>query len=201
MKIGILGGSFNPPHNGHLHLSKLAIKTLKLNQLWWIPTLYNNFKNPNIYSCYKQRLKDCQIITKPYRHKIKIINKPQIKSFLLIKELKKQYPKNNFIWVMGADSLIKMHLWHHSKQLIHEIPIAVFDRDNLIFKASKSLIYLSSQHLEYKKTNQILQNKEPQKNRQKGGNLILPAIRLYRTKQINISSTQIRQENQKKILT
>ena len=144
MKIGILGGSFNPPHQGHLHISLLAIKTLKLQQLWWIPTLYNNFKDRSIYQNYQNRFKMCQNITLKYRNKIKIVKKPEVKSYLLIKNLQKQHPNHRFTWIMGADSLINFHLWHQYQKLLQSVKIAVFSRNNLINKAKKSqAVYLS----------------------------------------------------------
>ena len=62
MKIGLLGGSFNPPHLGHLHISRLAIKKLQLKQVWWLPTLQNPFKQKQQYLPYLHRLNLCQQI-------------------------------------------------------------------------------------------------------------------------------------------
>ena len=58
MKVGILGGSFNPAHLGHIHLSKIAIKKLDLNQLWWIPTSQNPFKQKNDFLNFEERVKN-----------------------------------------------------------------------------------------------------------------------------------------------
>ena len=63
MKVGILGGSFNPAHLGHIHLSKIVIKKLALNQLWWIPTPQNPLKAKNNFLSFEERIKKCQIIT------------------------------------------------------------------------------------------------------------------------------------------
>ena len=64
MKVGILGGSFNPAHLGHIHLSEIAIKKLALNQLWWIPTSQNPLKAKNDFLSFEERIKNCQILTK-----------------------------------------------------------------------------------------------------------------------------------------
>ena len=64
MKVGILGGSFNPEHLGHIHLSEIAIKKLALNQLWWIPTSQNPLKAKNDFLSFDERIKNCQILTK-----------------------------------------------------------------------------------------------------------------------------------------
>ena len=63
MKIGILGGSFNPAHQGHINISKLALQKLKLDQIWWIPTAFNPFKNKDIYSPLDQRIYSCKALT------------------------------------------------------------------------------------------------------------------------------------------
>ena len=58
MKVGILGGSFNPAHLGHIHLSEIAIKKLALNQLWWIPTSQNPLKLKNNFLTFEERIKN-----------------------------------------------------------------------------------------------------------------------------------------------
>ena len=63
MKVGLLGGSFNPPHQGHLHISQIAIKKLGLNQVWWIPTAHNPFKEKSIYDSYENRVQKCEKLT------------------------------------------------------------------------------------------------------------------------------------------
>jgi nicotinate-nucleotide adenylyltransferase len=145
MKIGILGGSFNPPHQGHLHISKLAIKKLALNQLWWIPTLYNPHKK-NYYESYQNRLNLCKQISK-LEQKIIVKNYQQIYTIKLITRLQKKYPNYQFVWVMGADNFEKFHTWKNYQELIKSIPIAVFSRGYHLKKIRQSKAFNIYQNL------------------------------------------------------
>ena len=70
MKVGLFGGSFNPPHQGHLHISNLAIKKLGLKQIWWIPTAHNPFKEKSIYENYLNKNKFYKIYGSEYMRDI-----------------------------------------------------------------------------------------------------------------------------------
>jgi len=176
INIAILGGSFNPPHFGHLHLSKIALAKLNAKQLWWIPTKYNNLKNKNLYLfSYEQRLKLCQDLIKNYS-KIKLKNYSEVNSYKLLQFLRKKYPKFNFIWVMGADSLLQFHLWKNFKEIAKYHQIAIFARQNYLVLAKKS------------RATSIINNFTAKK---KVGTKI--PIAFFNSKKNNLSSTQIRQ--------
>jgi len=89
MKIGLFGGSFNPPHFGHLQIAKIAIKKLRLNQLWWLTTFCNPLKNNSIN--YKKTLVESKNLTKNYSQ-IKLKNINYRYSYNLVKKLKNAYP-------------------------------------------------------------------------------------------------------------
>ncbi len=144
MKIGLLGGSFNPPHFGHLHLSKLALQKLKLKQLWWLPTLQNPFKQQDQYLPYKKRLDLCQKIIKN-QPKIICQNQPYYFTFSLVKKLQKKYSKQQFFLICGADCLPQMHKWQNFKSLTKIIKIVIFARNtsqkNNLLTAKKTKAY------------------------------------------------------------
>lgn len=175
MKIGILGGSFNPPHQGHIHISKLALQKMQLNQIWWIPTRQNPLKKFDNFLSFDQRIEACQKLTKNHP-KIAVKKIENFYSFDLVNLLKKRYKKYDFIWIMGADNLPNLHRWRRFKQLINAIEFAIFSRDNFIIKNNN---YPA-----------IKLYKKYRRNRKK-----LPKITLYNSPKINISSTQIRQIN------
>ena len=110
-KIGILGGTFDPPHKGHLHISKIALKKLKLNKLIWIVTKKNPLKRKP-YLSTKVRIALSQKITKKekkifvryYDDKIKSIN-----TFNLLNYIKKKNKKTKLFFLIGADNLVKFH--------------------------------------------------------------------------------------------
>ena len=140
MRIGLLGGSFNPPHLGHLHISLEAKKRLKLDQIWWLPTKQNPFKKEQNNN-FDQRLLLCKNLT----HKISGIlikdyenNLKSNYSIDLIKRIIRKYPKHKFFWVMGADSVINFHLWQRWKQILTFLSLIVVDRDDYFYLSTKS---------------------------------------------------------------
>ena len=174
MKIGILGGSFNPAHLGHIHLSEIALKKLDLNQLWWIPTSQNPLKEKNDYLTFEERIKNCQIITQK-NPKIYVKKIDNFYSIDLINSLQKKYKNYEFIWVMGADNLKDFHHWHDFKNLIYKIEFAIFSRDNYLKKTSNF---------------RALKLYQKYKNKSKK----LPKFSIFHCRKLNISSTQIRLE-------
>ncbi len=174
MKIGILGGSFNPAHLGHIHLSEIALKKLALNQLWWIPTSQNPLKKKNNYLTFEERVKNCQIITQK-NPKIYVKKIDNFYSIDLINSLQKKYKNYEFIWVMGADNLKDFHRWHDFNNLIHKIEFAIFSRDNYLKKTSNF---------------KALKLYQKYKNKSKK----LPKFSIFHSRKLNISSTQIRLE-------
>ena len=140
--IGILGGSFDPPHEGHVNISTTALTKMKLNEIWWIVTSKNPFKSKS--SLFSKRYRE----TRDYvsDKNIKIIKLDEKKSEFTIDTvlyLKKKYPNYNFIWLMGSDNLIELHKWKSWKEIFYNIPIAIFDRPlySFILTKFRSLVY------------------------------------------------------------
>jgi nicotinate-nucleotide adenylyltransferase len=139
-KIALLGGSFNPPHQGHLYLSKQVVKKFKLQQIWWLPTKQNplkDLKNP----AFNKRFKQCQEVVKNHRQ-IKIKNHEQrIKSCLtidLLKTLQGKYPNIKFYFIIGADNLAQFHLWDFWQDIIKKINLIVINREDFLHKSVRS---------------------------------------------------------------
>ena len=140
-RIGILGGSFDPPHRGHLEISKLAIKKLFLDQVYWCVTKKNPLKNKTFFPLI-ERIKKSKIITsKEKKIKVKFFD-DRIKSnktINLIRYLKKKNKKNIHFLIIGSDSLIKFHKWKDWKILPELAEIVVFSRKDYDNKAKKSV--------------------------------------------------------------
>ena len=164
-KIGIFGGSFDPPHSGHLKISKIAITKLSLNKLYWCVTKKNPFKNRTLFSL-SERIKKSKIITKKIKKiEVKFFNK-KIKStntIDLIKYFRTINKKNSLFLIIGSDNLINFHKWKEWKMLTELTEIVVFSRKDYDIKAKKSVTV--------KKVKKII---------------------FIKNKQINISSTKIR---------
>lgn len=136
MKIGILGGSFNPPHLGHLHISNLALKRLKLDQIWWIVTEINPLKNSKTYQAYEVRVQQCRdLVGNHPKTKILCIN--EIYTEKLVTRLCKKFKRDHFTFVIGADVLEKFHQWENFRKIISSIDLAIFSREKFLLKIQK----------------------------------------------------------------
>ena len=140
--IGILGGSFDPAHKGHLRISLEAKKKLKLKKIFWTITQKNPFKKKAYLSLNKKFL-----IAKKLTNKYKFIKIEYLedklktnKAYKLIKYLKKKN-KAEIFFIMGADNLIKFHRWYKWKSILKICKVAVFDRHGFKKKAIKSVSY------------------------------------------------------------
>ncbi len=159
----MFGGSFNPVHKGHFHLSNIAIKTLKLKQIWWLVSTQNPLKKNIQEKTVMRRLKEIKDKNKNYKV-IPMALEFNLKtkySYDTIKILKKRFPEVNFFWIIGADNLLIMHKWYNWKKLFYMCPIVVFDRPNYFYKSisSKAAKYFSKNRMPVKHLNS--KNKVP----------------------------------------
>lgn len=123
MRVGILGGSFNPPHEGHVHISKMALKALKLDAIWWLVTPLNPLKERHTLLPVGERLKLSQQIT---RHPQIVVSDIETKintpySYATIKILKKNFPNTHFAWITGMDNAHNFHKWNCWKRFLNEM--------------------------------------------------------------------------------
>ena len=137
-KIGILGGSFDPPHKGHLFISKFAIKKLKLSKLLWIVTKKNPIKKKP-YLKIKDRIKLSKKITKKEKKIFVQFLENKIKSsstFDVLKYLKKKYLKHELYFLIGADNLVNFNKWKNFNEITKFAKIVIFPRKNYSHKLS-----------------------------------------------------------------
>ena len=137
--VGLLGGSFDPPHKGHLYISLEAKKILKLDEIWWLVTPQNPLKISKP-TTYKDRIKNCCEITKGHPVKITEIEKKidSIFSYQSISYIQNHYKNIKFFWLMGADNLINFHRWQQWRKIFNDISIVVFKRHGYNNKALNS---------------------------------------------------------------
>jgi nicotinate-nucleotide adenylyltransferase len=130
MKIGILGGSFNPAHFGHVYISNIALKILQLDEIWWLVSPQNPLKVNYSTASLKDRLKNAKKISNGYRIRVENLES-NFKTNLTAKTLKimiERYKGTKFIWLMGADNLKEINNWFNWKAIFNTMPVAVFDR-------------------------------------------------------------------------
>ena len=145
IKIGILGGTFDPPHIGHLHISKIALKKLKLNKLIWTITKKNPLKKKP-YLKIKTRIKLSKKITSKEKKIFVHYFDDKIKSantFNLLNHIKRRQKKAKLYFLIGADNLMKFHEWKNWKKIPKLAKIVVFPRDNHLIRKNKYIVLKS----------------------------------------------------------
>ncbi|MGL4198322.1 MAG: nicotinate-nucleotide adenylyltransferase [Allorhizobium sp.] len=140
MVVGLFGGSFNPPHQGHLLVAEIALRRLGLDQLWWLVTPGNPLKNKTELAPLKQRLEACEALARDPRIKVTAFERSLGTSYTArtLEFIRVRNPQARFIWIMGADNLAGFHRWQRWQKIATTFPIAVIDRPG------STLAYLSS---------------------------------------------------------
>ena len=155
IKIGILGGTFDPPHEGHLYISKIGLKKLRLKKVLWIITKKNPLKN-RPYLKLKKRIKLSKEITKKNKKiSIKYLDEKirSTNTFNLLNYIKKK-TKANLFFLIGADNLKNFHKWKNWKQIPKLAKIVVFPRKDYSYSSIASN-YLNKKDLIYIKSKKI----------------------------------------------
>ena len=139
--IGLYGGSFNPPHMGHVLVADIAMTRLRLDHLWWMVTPGNPLKDQKELLPLNQRIKLSE----------GLIHDPHIKVTALEEAIETRFSADtidyilqrnvgvHFVWIMGADSLKNFHLWQHWQDIARKIPIAIIDRPGATIAALSSV--------------------------------------------------------------
>ena len=158
-KIGILGGTFDPAHKGHIAISKEAIRSYKISKVIWAVTKKNPFKKKS-FMTLKERIIYARMINKN-NMKIKVnYYEDKIKSsrtINLINYIKKNNKNSQLFFLMGADNLINFHKWHKWKLISKKCIILVFDRNGYKAKSMKSKTFkqLNQKELSYIKFKKV----------------------------------------------
>ena len=137
--VGLLGGSFDPPHAGHVHLTREALKRLRLDQVWWLVSPGNPLK-PNPPAPLAERMAAARGIM---RHpKVKVTDLEAgfgtRATADTLRELQRAYPLVRFVWLMGADNLAQFHTWDRWPEIMARVPVAVLARPGQRMRALHS---------------------------------------------------------------
>ena len=184
LTIGLLGGSFDPPHEGHVHITKLALKIFNLSKIWWLVCPENPIKSVTP-SDVNSRFLASKIIMK---HPSVVITDLERKfktkyTFQTLIKLKKLYPSTKFVWLMGADNLINLHHWKNWDWIMKNIPVGVLARPEEQIKAGLSRTAIKFGNYRLPKEKSIILS-----------NYIPPVWTLSTGPMRNISSTEIRKK-------
>ena len=152
-EIGILGGSFDPPHEGHVKISKISLKKIKLSKIFWVVTKQNPFKKKPFFSL-KDRLSKSKVSIKKYKNIKVLYLEDKIKSSRTInvinyfRRVKKQ---KNLYLILGSDNLLKFHKWTSWKKIVKLVKLIVFSRKGYDKKSKESVVvkYLNKKNIIY----------------------------------------------------
>lgn len=137
MRIGLLGGSFNPPHVAHRAISLFAIKRLKLDRVWWLVTPGNPLKEHGTLHDLDARAEAARKMADDPRIDISCLESVIGTRYTVntISYLRRRASGLRFVWIMGADNLAQFHRWQNWRRIASEVPIAVIDRPPQSFRA------------------------------------------------------------------
>ena len=184
LKIGLLGGSFDPPHEGHVHITKLALKFFNLSKIWWLVCPENPIKSVTPSDLNSRFFASKKIMKHPSVVITDLEKKFETKyTFQTLIKLKKLYPSTKFVWLMGADNLINFHHWKNWDWIMKNIPVGVLARPEEQIKAGLSHAAIKFRNYRLPKEKSIILS-----------NYIPPVWTLSTGPMRNISSTEIRKK-------
>jgi nicotinate-nucleotide adenylyltransferase len=138
LRIGLLGGSFNPAHAGHLYVSDTALKRLKLDSVWWLVSPGNPLKHGGDMAPFEARLESARTLAAP-EPRIHVCGLEAmlrtIYTIDTVKALRRRFPKLEFVWLMGSDNLEQFSHWRNWQALARLVPIAVVQRPGSVMAA------------------------------------------------------------------
>jgi nicotinate-nucleotide adenylyltransferase len=140
MRIGLLGGSFNPAHAAHRQISLAALKRLRLDQVWWLVSPSNPLKAKTKTPDIETRIAVAREVARHPKIVVTGFEAGRNSAYTVdtIRFLKRRYPSVKFVWLMGADNLVSFHRWRSWETLFRLVPIAVLDRPGYRLKARAS---------------------------------------------------------------
>ena len=162
LSVGLFGGSFNPAHEGHMHVAKCGLRDLGLNHIWWMVSPQNPLKPKQ--PCYESRVKTVEALNLPPRMSISHaeVNYGTQFTIDLIKRLERAYPNTRFVFLMGADNFAQLPKWKNWREIVDSVPIAVISRpgDGVRPRLSKTARILADARLP-EESSHILANLAP----------------------------------------
>jgi nicotinate-nucleotide adenylyltransferase len=140
MRVGLLGGSFNPPHDAHRAISLFAIKRLQLDRVWWLVTPGNPLKDNGSLHDLDERAEAARRMASDPRIDVSCLESVIGTRYTAdtVRYLRRRASGLRFVWIMGADNLAQFHRWQNWRRIASEVPIAVIDRPPQSFRALAS---------------------------------------------------------------
>ena len=151
--IGIFGGSFDPPHKGHLEISKISLKKIKLKTVYWVITKKNPFKKKPFFSLRNRISKSRRVVKNNRKIKVLFID-DKIKSSRTINVINhfiKVRKQKDLCLILGSDNLLNFHKWTSWKKIVKLVSLVVFSRKGYDKKSKKSVVakYINKKNIIY----------------------------------------------------
>lgn len=182
--IGLLGGSFNPAHSGHLHITLHALKALGLDEVWWLVSPKNPLKDAASLASYEQRLASARAVAEGHPH-IRVLDiERRLRTrytYQTVAALQGRFSGANFVWMMGADNLAQFHRWKRWVSVLSSVAVVVFDRAPYSHRSLRSKAALRARA-------------SSMKNMDIDGNWALPAMMYVHLRRDPMSSTYLRKK-------
>ena len=164
-RIGLLGGSFNPAHQAHRHISLIALRSLKLDAVWWLVSPQNPLKSSDGMASLERRLEKAREVA---AHPDILVSAPESAlgsryTIDTVERLAGAFPNARYVWLMGGDSLATFHLWRRWRAIAKRLPIAVVARPGHTVRAlsSPAALALGAARLDETRAAQIADQKAP----------------------------------------
>lgn len=185
-RIGVLGGSFNPAHEGHVHIAQLALQRLAVDQVWWLVSPQNPLKPVIGMASFEERFASAKTAAS-VEPRI-VVTDAELRlgtryTAETLPQIVAEHPNARFVWIMGADNLSQMEHWENWSSIFHAVPIAVFARppyDSGVLACTVAARFADHRHDESR--GEVLAEMEP------------PAWIYFDTPQNSKSATQIRSQ-------
>jgi len=185
-KIGILGGSFNPAHFGHVHISNIAKKSLGLNEIWWLVAPQNRLKSSFEMEDFDKRLSYARLFTKQFSY-IKVLDLEEknklYASYKTVSFINNKSQNTKFVWLMGSDILDNFNKWLYPNLIPKKMHVAVISRPGFLSSfVNTQKTKLLGKRLKTSKSRVIFNYKKP--------------IWVFiKNKLLSISSTELREKS------
>jgi nicotinate-nucleotide adenylyltransferase len=130
MRVGLYGGSFNPAHEGHAHVARVALRRLGLDRIIWLVSPGNPLKGLRGAEGLERRLAEAAAQARGPRMIVSDVERRLGARYTLdtVRLLKARFPSVRFVWIIGADNLASFHAWRGWTQILHELPVAIVSR-------------------------------------------------------------------------
>lgn len=165
LRVGLLGGTFNPPHAAHRQISRIALARLGLDQVWWLVTPGNPLKSNGGLPALEDRMAAARRVADDPRIVVTGFEDRLASPFTAatIAFLRRRHPRVRFVWLMGADCLAQFHRWRQWRTILETVPVAVVDRPNwhLAALASPAARTFASTQIPEMRSRELLDRQPP----------------------------------------